>query len=400
MNLKQPCLWVALIGLSLSLPSLFLSNGPWVTASLLTLALIALLVYQFRNLRQQQRDELRREAAEQQHSQQLAEYETLFDEAMTEVNGEFRQVHHDLNHVASLVGDAIGRLAGNFTSIKEGSREKSQTLGNLVDSLLSSVTDHNRSDQIAGFQHFASQTENIVEQFATTIRSITESNLTIVDRFGTINSGVEGAVGLLKDVDDISSQTNLLALNAAIEAARAGDAGRGFAVVADEVRKLSQRTTEFNNQIRSRLNEIQESIHSIRSTVEQSASTDISAVDTSEQRVKQLWDDVERMNQRVSEQQARLAEITQLTHQQITAGMTSLQVDDMSRQILDHAHLRLERLSGFSHQISDILLHHHDGDPPLQKLSDILDEMRGQFADLATKSVQTKAMEAGDVDLF
>src|SRR3546814_17142084 len=55
---------------------------------------------------------------------------------------------------------------------------------------------------------------------------------------------------LLGDVKTIADQTNLLALNAAIEAALAGDAGRGFAVVPEEVRSLSERSTNFNEQIR------------------------------------------------------------------------------------------------------------------------------------------------------
>ncbi len=130
-------------------------------------------------------------------------------------------------------------------------------------------------------------------------------------------------------MDDIRAQNNLLALNAAIEAARAGDAGRGFAVVADEVRLLSQRTTDFNTQIRELLTEMQNAIHSIRSIVEQSAATDISVIEQSREKLSQMWSEMEQINSSVQAHQDQLTKITQQNRQQVADGITSLQVDDM-----------------------------------------------------------------------
>jgi len=91
-----------------------------------------------------------------------------------------------------------------------------------------------------------------VNSVATQIKQAAE----IVRRLAT---QAEGVSTVLDVINGLAEQTNLLALNAAIEAARAGDNGRGFAVVASEVRVLAGKTQNSAAEIRTMIEQLQQS---------------------------------------------------------------------------------------------------------------------------------------------
>lgn len=83
------------------------------------------------------------------------------------------------------------------------------------------------------------------------------------------SKAVEEISILTENILAITDQTNLLALNASIEAARAGEAGKGFAVVASEIGQLASNSAETAVKIQKVSAEVIEAVDELAGKAEQ-----------------------------------------------------------------------------------------------------------------------------------
>ena len=118
-------------------------------------------------------------------------------------------------------------------------------------------------DMVASASEEMTATINEISRNAEKARNITNRAVLdaqcaskTVDELGTAAREIGKVTEVIADISDM---TNLLALNATIEAARAGDAGRGFAVVANEIKELAKQTARATDEIKSRIEGIQNS---------------------------------------------------------------------------------------------------------------------------------------------
>jgi methyl-accepting chemotaxis protein len=122
--------------------------------------------------------------------------------------------------------------------------------------------------------------------------------------------------GIVSIIDEISEQTHLLALNAAIEAAGAGEHGKRFGVVAAEVRRLAERTVEATAEIKSLIEEIQESTNETVMITERGANIVLEGTS----KVDLIGDTLETLLHRVDQTKEASKEMAIATRQQATAG--------------------------------------------------------------------------------
>ena len=199
---------------------------------------------------------------------------------------------------SSTVAAAAEEMSVNMQQMASSTEQMSagvQTVSSSVSQMTAAISEVARS---------AEQAASVAEKAA----HLAETSNSRIDHLNT----AAGEIGKVVEViQDIAEQTNLLALNATIEAARAGDAGKGFAVVATGVKELARETAVATEDIRRRIQGIQ-----------QSTGTAIEAINEISAVVGQINDASRTIASAVEEQSATTREIARNVSEVATGAAT------------------------------------------------------------------------------
>ena len=163
------------------------------------------------------------------------------------------------------LGAMIREVERAAASVRAGAGASAQALTAIrasSESLAAKSQDAKRdADLVAGATAELAQSSSEIDQQIRAACTLTDD---ASDAAAAANQSVDGLksssaeIGKIVNlIADIAQQTNLLALNATIEAARAGVAGRGFAVVAAEVKALSVQTQAATDEIKRKIDKLQ-----------------------------------------------------------------------------------------------------------------------------------------------
>lgn len=266
----------------------------------------------------------------------------------------------DLALTDYIKGDGGERLRSQFTAMQATLKETTDTSSKVMMERMKHMIKQSDNmlrnmDQVESSLEenytAAGKTNQLVESVSNTSRELSAAIKEISDQVSrssqitneavyhtnTANERIEDLVKaaetigeVIKIINKIASQTNLLALNATIEAARAGDAGKGFAVVASEVKALAGQTEKATQEITQQVARIQditnttfEVFKNVGRTVNEvnEISTIISgAVEEQNAATAEIANNIENVRLETSQSQERVKQVVEVSHQ--TKGAT------------------------------------------------------------------------------
>lgn len=309
----------------------------------------------------------------------------------TELDQDVEGIELEIHRVQNLISESVGELSASFNRLHAIARSQSE----LLEKSLGAGAD-------SGEDGGSAATAEALQNFMEALVSVSSQSVAMATDTENMLQHLHGIFRVLEEARSLAEQTNLLALNASIEAARAGEAGRGFAVVADEVRKLSQRSAEFNEQIRERVEETREAVARVQNNARGLVSFDVAKTTAEKERIAQTLKRAEQARSEIRQKlMTELAPINANLQKTVADAVRSLQFEDISSQALGTAAEAVSRLTDLRVEVHTAV---RDADDPLS----CIPALAGKLATLRqrretrmrARPVAQTSMEEGSVELF
>jgi len=333
----------------------------------------------------------RAQTQERRRQEQAAQQGKVFEELCGALDGDVRGVQKEIVRVRGLIAEAAHELSASFETMNQQARAQEKAVGRIV----------SQSGEVdsrgAGVRQFAQQAGQLMEGLVNVLAEASRQSGSSVQLIDAMVKQFDAIFELLGDVKTIADQTNLLALNAAIEAARAGDAGRGFAVVAEEVRNLSERSNNFNEQIRKLVHGSKDAIATVRETVGAMAVRDTGTSQQARTQVGELLAQIERVDRNLCEAMREVSVASEQIGRSVAQAIRCLQFEDISLQALGAADVHAQRLVQIQGETAQLVC---GAVPAALSSHGFRDNALGEWRRVPHKPVGQVSLSEGSVELF
>lgn len=282
------------------------------------------------------------------HIEAVKKHQMMLSDLRGGLTDEMRSVNGEVERVRRLVHDAVVQLTSSFEELNRQAKVQEEAVSRVLNR-----TGGDHADAVS-IQKFAQMTSAQMNNMVDILNQVSHQSSVTVENIDIMVKHLDAIFELLGDVKSIADQTNLLALNAAIEAARAGEAGRGFAVVAEEVRNLSERSTNFNEQIRKLVFSSKEAIAKVRETVGNMATRDVNMSMHAKEEVGRLLGQVEEINHTYTEGIRDVSGASHKINDAVAQAVRCLQFEDIATQALTAAERHVRRLESISNEAGNL----------------------------------------------
>jgi methyl-accepting chemotaxis protein len=329
------------------------------------------------------------------------QHERAFWDLVVETDQLFAPLMDELRDSVHQARDLIGHAAGDLQSSFNGLSAESKAQQHLVMTLIAK-SDHAGESQgkLIDVNDFLSANSQLLAQNVERLIDMGKHSIRVAHQIDDLSAQMAHIFEQLDGAKRIARQTNLLALNAAIEAARAGEAGRGFAVVAQEVRKLSQDAAEFNDQIRHQVEQAQSVFAETREIVGRMASQDMNASISAKGSMDDMIEQVQALNTHMSMGLDELNQIVDRLQGNVGAAVRLLQFEDIARQVLERAEVRIELMDRFVAELRRIPLGQVRSADDIDQARVRLEALHADLVATAHRAVSQNSMDEGDIELF
>lgn len=303
-----------------------------------------------------------------------------------------------IQQASSLVSEAAQDLQSSFHGLSDSASAQQDLVLHLVKGM---GGDEHGEQSGVDMNEFMSVTGQLLANNVERLIEMGKHSVEVVHQIDDLSAQMDDIFSSLDGATRIARQTNLLALNAAIEAARAGEQGRGFAVVAQEVRKLSQDSANFTETIRARVDQTQRAFGTAHDIVGRMASQDMNESISAKGAIDDMMVQVEELNRMVAQGLDELSARVEQTRQNVNAAVRLLQFEDIARQVLERAQLRIDFMERFAGELRQLpLIEPSSSGQQLGEARARLEGLREQLQGASHRSVAQQSMEEGEIELF